>query len=119
MIHTLVEAGGTGADSSTQEIDNFRMLRIGDGMPDVWEAANGLDTSRDDSFEDPDGDGILNWFELLFCLDPLSPDLLPVEVAKAPDGDVTLTFIKKAGIWGYAIETSSFNHPMSTDLHTL
>lgn len=31
-----------------------------DGMPDTWERAHGLDTTRDDSAEDTDGDGVAN-----------------------------------------------------------
>ena len=36
----------------------------GDGMPDGWEAANGLDptsnSNMDGTFGDPDGDGLIN-----------------------------------------------------------
>jgi len=31
-----------------------------DYMPDEWETSNGLDTKKDDSGEDPDGDGLTN-----------------------------------------------------------
>jgi uncharacterized protein (TIGR03382 family) len=34
-----------------------------DGMADTWEAANGLDTTRDDSTADLDGDGVSNMAE--------------------------------------------------------
>lgn len=37
----------------------------GDGMPDVWERANGLDASVDDSAGDSDGDGYTNLEEYL------------------------------------------------------
>lgn len=46
----------------------------GDGLPDTWEDIVGLDTSRDDSAEDPDGDGRDNASELLDGTDPLTSD---------------------------------------------
>lgn len=41
-----------------------------DGMGDAWEAENGLDTGRDDSALDPDGDGFTNLDEYLLGTDP-------------------------------------------------
>lgn len=43
-----------------------------DGMGDAWESAVGLDTTRDDSAEDPDGDGYDNLAEYLLGTDPNS-----------------------------------------------
>ncbi len=43
-----------------------------DTMGDSWERANGLDTSRDDSAEDLDGDGFSNLEEYLLGTDPNS-----------------------------------------------
>ena len=43
-----------------------------DQMGDVWEAEVGLDTSRDDSYEDPDGDGYSNLDEYHLGTDPLA-----------------------------------------------
>lgn len=37
----------------------------GDGMPDLWEAANGLDPGVNDACLDPDGDGLTNHQEYL------------------------------------------------------
>ncbi len=45
-----------------------------DRMGDRWEAEVGLDTSRDDSAEDPDGDGLTNLEEYLLGSDPLAAD---------------------------------------------
>jgi len=42
-----------------------------DGMDDLWELAWGLDLLRDDSSEDPDGDGLSNLDEYLGESDPL------------------------------------------------
>ncbi len=41
-----------------------------DGMADSWERANGLETNRDDSNEDPDGDRIANELEYMYGTDP-------------------------------------------------
>ncbi len=43
-----------------------------DGMGDRWEEEVGLDPTRDDSAEDPDGDGYVNLDEYLLGTDPLS-----------------------------------------------
>lgn len=45
-----------------------------DGMSDRWELSWGLDDTRDDSAEDPDGDGYTNLEEYLLGTDPLSAD---------------------------------------------
>lgn len=44
-----------------------------DAMDDVWELAWGLDPTRDDGDEDPDGDGAGNLEEYLAGTDPLVP----------------------------------------------
>ncbi len=41
-----------------------------DGMDDDWEREHGLDPTRDDSAEDPDGDGFTNLDEYLLGTDP-------------------------------------------------
>jgi len=43
-----------------------------DGMSDAWEREHGLDPDRDDSGEDPDGDGMTNLDEFLAGTDPVS-----------------------------------------------
>lgn len=45
-----------------------------DKMSDRWESTWGLDPSRDDSQEDPDGDGLTNLQEYLLGTDPLQRD---------------------------------------------
>ena len=44
-----------------------------DAMGDAWEE-HGLDTSFDDSGEDPDGDGISNLEEYWYNTDPMEPN---------------------------------------------
>lgn len=46
----------------------------GDGMPDDWEAATGLDTLTDDRTLDPDADGLPNLAEYFLRTDPQVPD---------------------------------------------
>lgn len=42
----------------------------GDGMPDAWETANGLDPNTNDAADDDDGDGVDNLGEFAFKGDP-------------------------------------------------
>ena len=46
----------------------------GDGMPDAWEIANGLDPLADDASGDPDGDGLANLQEYPNGTDPFRAD---------------------------------------------
>ena len=49
----------------------------GDGMPDAWELANGLDPFVDDANGDADGDGITNLQEYLHGLNSQEADPWP------------------------------------------
>ena len=46
----------------------------GDGMEDIWEDLNGLDSTRNDAFEDADGDGLLNLGEFRARTNPQNTD---------------------------------------------
>ncbi len=56
---------------------NLTLPRDGDhdAMGDRWEVRYGLDTSTDDSAEDPDGDGLTNLMEYRLRTDPNSPEV--------------------------------------------
>lgn len=65
-LYVSVEAGTEleGYDFSLEEDQDH------DGMGDRWEAQYGLDTTRDDALEDPDGDGFPNLTEWRLNTDP-------------------------------------------------
>ncbi|MFO7709640.1 MAG: C25 family cysteine peptidase [Desulfobacterales bacterium] len=46
----------------------------GDGLPDDWEIAHGLDPAQNNADLDPDGDGVPNWLEYARGTDPFNPD---------------------------------------------
>lgn len=50
----------------------------GDGMPDWWEKANGLDALADDAGGDADGDGVTNRGEFAALTDPRRPNTEPL-----------------------------------------
>ncbi len=82
-----------------------------DGMPDVWEAMFGLDSSdASDAFLDSDGDGLLNIEEFLAQTDPTNPgSALKVEnFGLSDDGlQVVIRFLAQPGVT-YSIESTSF-----------
>jgi len=68
-----------------------------DGMPDVWELANGLNPLVDDANLDQDGDGFSNLQEYLAGTDPSdSRSFLRLDVTTG-SGEVRLTFVAVAG----------------------
>jgi hypothetical protein len=90
---------GTGGASATQEVGNFLASRIvGDGLPDLYEETNGLDTSVDDSRDDPDRDGIVNWFEWFFGTDPQTPEGTPLALNTSGAGTVILNYPTAPGV---------------------
>ena len=45
-----------------------------DGVPDSWERAYGLDTTRNDALGDDDGDGLSNFAEYQISTSPVASD---------------------------------------------
>jgi hypothetical protein len=84
-----------GADNTPAALD-----ADGDGLPDAWEIAHGLDPNNpvdtDGAYGDPDRDGQTNWQEYLAETDPQSPNLLITGLEVNPDS-VVLHFLSIAG----------------------
>lgn len=69
----MVYVADTGNDRV--QLLSFVMDNDGDGMEDMWEDSNGLDsTDPDDGADDPDGDGIINIGEYRIGTDPQNGD---------------------------------------------
>ena len=65
----------------------------GDGMPDAWEVAHGLNPNVNDAADDPDHDGMTNLQEYLAGTDPqLASSVLKVSAAPSDTQGLLLTF---------------------------
>ncbi len=99
-LHQLGEIEYFGEVGSGADLD-------GDGMDDLWEELFGLDTSRDDSAEDPDGDGLTNLEEHEIRTNPTSAD---TDSDGLEDGVETAT-----GIWNGVNDTGTNPSRPDTD----
>jgi hypothetical protein len=89
-VTLTVADGDGGTDTETFTIVVAFQDDDGDGLPDTWEIAAGLDPTTDDAALDFDGDGLSNLDEFLGGTDPASydgPDA-PVPTAPVPGGEV-------------------------------
>jgi hypothetical protein len=87
-------------DAAGRAVDGmvYRADGDSDGMPDVWERAQGLDPGMDDGAGDPDGDGLMNRAEFVAgtgAKDAQSSLLL--ECIRQEDGSVDLSFDARLG----------------------
>ena len=80
----------------------------GDGLPDTWETAHGLDPfNPNDAALDSDGDGLTNLQEYQLGTDPRDPASgLRLHIALGPEGpNVVLSFAAAAG-FAYGLESA-------------
>ncbi|MCX6865754.1 MAG: SUMF1/EgtB/PvdO family nonheme iron enzyme, partial [Verrucomicrobia bacterium] len=105
----------TGAWSEPVQItiDLLRDLD-GDGIPEGWEFANGLDPQVPDSMADLDRDGITNLMEFALGLNPRISSLVGMPVAGIENGYLTLTVTRNPA----AAATVRFTVQVSSDLGT-
>jgi len=93
------EVGISGHARTAEELANFGpppspvevVDADGDGLPDAWETAHGLDASADNRLGDPDGDGVPNLLEFALGLDPARSDVEGLPKLSIEDSFLTLT----------------------------
>ena len=88
----VVDDGDGGTDTLSWTVDPDWADADNDGLPDTWEAANGLDPTVDDAAGDPDGDGLDNAAEYAGGTDPQGTNAPGLAVPTDPiDGDSVFT----------------------------
>ncbi|HLC65768.1 MAG TPA: hypothetical protein VJI46_06625 [Candidatus Nanoarchaeia archaeon] len=74
LVIPLSYAVDSDLDGIPDANDPYPLDYDNDGMPDSWETKNGLSFDRDNTLEDPDGDGLKNLDEFTYKTDPNSAD---------------------------------------------
>ena len=99
----LLTATATDVNGNTSEISATRIVQIntdtdGDGIPDVYESANGLNPNLNDAALDKDGDGLTNAQEFRAGSDPQSgASRFHISAVTRSGSDLGLTFTSFAG----------------------
>lgn len=89
-------AGNTSAFSATRAVSTADS--DGDGIPDSYEMAHGLNPAVNDAGGDRDDDGLTNLGEFLAGTDPLlSANVLRINAVTASGPDIAVTFPTVAG----------------------
>src|SRR5947209_10237332 len=71
----IITARNEGASAAIQISVNLPLSTVGDGIPDDWKIAHGLDPNDPTvAGQDPDGDGLTNLQEFQLGTDPRNPD---------------------------------------------
>lgn len=86
----LVSDGDGGTDELSWSVVTAFEDDDGDGMADSWEIEHGLDPTLDDSLGDPDADGVSNGEEWLAGTDPLAFGGPTAAVLAAPVDDAAV-----------------------------
>jgi hypothetical protein len=81
-----VVTDGTGG-YATGNVQVQQVSTAGNGLPDQWQLAYGMDPTQDNSQADPDGDGLPNIAEFMLGTDPLRSDN-PLNLPTIPNGTV-------------------------------
>ena len=101
----LADDGDGGIDAIPCTATLVYLDADGDGMPDTWELANGLDpTDADDATEDTDGDGVGNLEEWLAGTDPQAAGTPSEAIPVDPGGGDLLTGPVDELAWVNAID---------------
>ena len=103
-IIVAVDDGDAGTDALTWTVDPDWTDADGDGLPDTWEDANGLDSSTDDSTADPDGDGLDNAAEYAGGTAPQGTNAPGTPVSVAPLGGASVFTVTPTLVFDDAVD---------------
>jgi len=99
-----VDDGDGGTDTFSWTVDPDWTDADSDGLPDTWEAANGLDPTSDDAALDPDGDGLDNLAEYTGGTDPQGSNAPGAPVLTAPLQGASVFTVSPTLLWDDAVD---------------